>query len=143
MSSDGKPVIIRSSGELGVGAAFDLHVALDRERDQKLREAAERVDKDIEERMARVRDRVPPPLRRMFDAMREQYEEQKALEADSPKCEGCGIPLFEADDYRIDEDGIALCAPCGRDRDAAEEAAVGAGNPDDELEARREPYGDD
>ena len=31
------------------------------------------------------------------------------------RCESCKRVLFDASDYSVDEDGIAICSDCGRD----------------------------
>lgn len=86
-------VIIRGKGALGIGAALDLHVALDAERDDRIRVATERVDADINERKARVRDRVPADMRRHFDAQVRAWDEQR--KADAANGEPAGVALVD------------------------------------------------
>lgn len=105
---------IAKTGDLGIGAAIDLCVALEADYAERKRKAVARLGAELAEKLATIRTRVPPELRGRFDALREADMERRADEAEMPKCEGCSKPIDTdgGETYGLDDEGIYLCSDC-------------------------------
>lgn len=105
---------IAKTGDLGIGAAIDLCVAIEADYAERKRKAVARLGAELAEKLATIRTRVPPELRGRFDALREADMDRRANEAEMPKCEGCSKPIDTdgGETYGLDDEGIYLCSDC-------------------------------